>query len=1116
MAAWLRFSSVPSSGLFCGKPVFDPLQFVAISLIAHAFRLSWRAYLVVQTPNDVLVDKLGLDIPPAPEVTLEELSSREVHISWNQGDAPNPIHKNAVEVNGIRIGETKRTETAVSILNLVPGTLYEIRVFAVSAANFDTPSSLLHVRTSPNSEATLRDESDDGYPLLRAYAPKPPAFLNPLSAPTMARELSGSQSQPRRGFTGRKQCQANLGPEALAPPLDDVPRSAEDEADGNLAQLSERFQKLQQDNDAAEKQILEEEREFESSLKEMETQRDKLKQNLKERDEASNDLKKQVHKLESQHRTALSEKSKKARLLQQEQNQRNKRKDEIAAWKHQISSMLDDIESIETQKAEIKEKTQTELEQLRRKIEDEQKEVRLLDEENKDKAAQVKMLEEERKRLNQDDETDESREADRQDKERDRRWEKRADILNQTYAHLLRTREQERHPYNVARERLSWYESLRRSNSNGPFAPVAALDMDAVRRGVKPRRPRQRSSLTSNMSSPMGAFSTQHPYSNGSFEPSSHVSPTYPNPLFNVSNGMTFMAPSDSHVPAAEHIDNFTGGGPMSPRADSLLPANLLGDESADDQAGDEVEMPTRPTVPEPDSTPFPAMRPPSLLAGAARRSSSPVSSSSRSFSSPQESFTNMMLDPDRRSIRSGNPLVDQTSTDDNPQSASRKLVSGLFSFNRQRGKSMVNEAPMLGSLKQGQSQSFPRNLGDGIDPLTQRRRRLSGGVNWAAPMTNLFPRNFANGDESKEAGPPRIPSSRLGFPNLFSSGKQPSSAPTFGKRSSSSAGYDPFSPSNEPVDPSTMGPVRGDTSSPRPSSTYSFDKLPRPSTENQFWAWGPQERSTLRGSPLGPDWGSFKSVSRSQSRRQSIQYGSASNLSLGPPPGEDFLDDEEEIQRPLQAPIGTRRPVTPKLNPAAPSFTFFGKRSEKGKEKAKAKEIDTAKDKPSTDLIAEDASPPDSRKSKDGRFNATASLAESRESLERTMSGTPSDTTPAKETFIQKITRKSSSNKFNSWKDKGGLFSRKGGEASAPTGEVADDVEGASTGEPQLGKRTESTSTTPNGEKQEKDKGSRTSLSWSFMRGKPKRNAKDDLATSEVSESSERASEGGDLDLDM
>jgi len=66
------------------------------------FRLLYRAWQVCQTPNEILVDKLGLDIPPAPEVTLEEISTHEIRIAWKQPDFHNSIHKHIIHVNGVK------------------------------------------------------------------------------------------------------------------------------------------------------------------------------------------------------------------------------------------------------------------------------------------------------------------------------------------------------------------------------------------------------------------------------------------------------------------------------------------------------------------------------------------------------------------------------------------------------------------------------------------------------------------------------------------------------------------------------------------------------------------------------------------------------------------------------------------------------------------------------------------------------------------------------------------------------------------------------------------------------------------------------------------------------
>jgi hypothetical protein len=134
------------------------------------------------------------------------------------------------------------------------------------------------------------------------------------------------------------------------------------------------------------------------------------------------------------------------------------------------------------------------------------------------------------------------------------------------------------------------------------------------------------------------------------------------------------------------------------------------------------------------------------------------------------------------------------------------------------------------------------------------------------------------------------------------------------------------------------------------------------------------------------------------------------------------------------------------------------------------------------------------SRRSKDSRSIRT-SAAESRESLERVSSATPSEIANPKESFIQKITRKGSSGKFNMpWKDRAGLFSKKGDAASQ--GDI--DEDGGT--EIHLGKSYDSTvSSTPSADKPS----SKGSLSFSFMR-----KSRRDKAASECSE---KASETGD-----
>lgn len=541
----------------------------------------------------------------------------------------------------------------------------------------------------------------------------------------------------------------------------------------------------------------------------------------------------------------------------------------------------------------------------------------------------------------------------------------------------------------------------------------------------------------------------------------------------------------------------------MSPTANALLPSNLFRDEDVHgplrgNKRGDRTFYGEHLSSLSPsagDSEPHCPI--------------SPVSSSSRSpsiFSSPRDSLQNVhnhqagadpLLENDRHSANSAGTSFASVAVDTNPMAA-RRLAS-LFNFNRQRGKS-TNDPPPLGTLKQGQSQSFPRNLEqETLDPVGTRRRRGSYG-NWANPMASFLTRNAALSGESTEAN------------------GSLTSRPSVGRRSR----LNMFGSKYDPLEPSALleGP-----SSPRPSSTYSFENvLPRPSTDSQPFGWPVLDSIPHRSSPLGADWSGTRGPwSRSQSRRQSIQHGSTSNLSLGSTP----LDPEDyqstlgkQISPP--APIGTRpqssqRPVTPKLNPAAPTFkTLFSrgdarraskaeKTSDKAAEKSKDKVAEEGKDM-AFEALLEESSPTDPRLSRDAHSIATAtSMAESHDSLDHSTSGTPSEAvTPSgpKETLMQRITRKSSSSKFTvPWgKDRGGLFSKKVGEPSTP-GEMDEDA----SSEGQLGKSLDSTSSTP-----QQEKANRGNISWSNIMRKSKRG---DKTTTDVGERSSETTDATDED---
>ncbi|KAI9368096.1 hypothetical protein BJX61DRAFT_546854 [Aspergillus egyptiacus] len=1059
--------------------------FLAVSILWALSWLLYRAWQVCQTPNEVLIEKLGLDIPPPPEVTLEEITAREIRIAWKQPEFHNSIHKHIIQVNGTKVGESKRAETAVEILNLVPGSIYHICVLSISAANFQTPSAVIHVRTKSLPESQSEDNASPPSPSIRASIPRSTVGLPTPTAPLMAREHSGGPMQAKRSSVGRRQSPAagttdapHSHPESLQ-----QNNTAYDQ-DEDISRLADRLKNLQHENESVERQTAEEEEEHIALLQELEKQRNELKKRVKEKDEASGDLKKHVNKLESVNRTVQSEKVKRERVLQQKEADRKKRKNDIIRWQEQIVQITADAAQARQEKERLLEEGRIRADEVREKIAKEQAEMKVIDEEIQDKGGRVKKLEDERKRYPEED-GDDGTELDRIDNERARHWEVKLSALQAQYAHFVTLHAQAQRHYQEAQDRLKWLSS-QRAGSAAPFSLPLDLDMPS---GATIRPPRRhRSSLTSNVSSPMNFPPLESSFPTTlAFNPPTTSSPTFApaTSFFNINNGMTLPS-------LASQPDSFRRGSDfsitnpqMSPRADALLPSDLLGDEESPELP--RPVMQTRfsdleQTTSQHDSFPGP---------------SSPQSSGSRPaslFASPREAQMHR-----QETGSQAEPLGDASEA---PKSASRRL-SGLFNFNRPRGKTLAEEPPLLGTLKQGQSHSFPRDMDD-MDPIGHRRRRLSYTTSWANPMS-LLPRNHTTG-VTADSSSDHLPSRRAGISSIFSPSRF-GFASSFTKSSESadsSTGYNQFSPRHDPIDPSSiLGTVRRGSVSPGPSSTFSFDHLlPHPSTDNRHFGWPSAEK---RNSPLGFEWASPSTWSRAQSRRPSTtQYGSSGHLPLGLAGDPDVIEDSsfERMGRPLQAPIGTRpssshRPVTPKLNPAAPTFrTIFGLKSDKKDEKesgrSKEKEADTLFDLPS-----EDGSPSDSRASRDSR-SLSNFPRDSYESLERMPSSASADNT-SKESFIRKITRKGSSGKFGSWKDRSSLFFKK---SESSQGEIDEDGDG----EAQLAKSIDSTvSSAPSA-----DRLSRSSLSFFSRKSK-----KSDKAASETSERpSERVSEFGDDEI--
>lgn len=335
------------------------------------------------------------------------------------------------------MGESKRAETVVEILDLAPENIYHVCVASVSAANFQTPSAILHVRTKSSPLSQSQENDSIGFPTIRASIPRSNAGYAAPSAPVMSREQSGSLLQGKRPSAGRKQSPMTSGVDTPQGQTEEVQRTTtHSERDKTLEQLADRLKALQHENENVDKQVTDEEEEHIALLKDLEKQRDEMKKRVKEKDEASNDLRKHVYKLESVNRSVQGEKTKRERLLQQKEAERQKRKNDIVRWQEQIAKMAADAEHAKEEKARFEEQKKKRTDEVREKITKEQSEMKGIDDDIQSKGGRVKKLEEERQG-HQGGDSEDGKELDRIDNERARQWEIKLSHLQARYAALV-------------------------------------------------------------------------------------------------------------------------------------------------------------------------------------------------------------------------------------------------------------------------------------------------------------------------------------------------------------------------------------------------------------------------------------------------------------------------------------------------------------------------------------------------------------------------------------------------------------------------------------------------------------------------------------------------------
>ncbi|KAK5992797.1 hypothetical protein PT974_06216 [Cladobotryum mycophilum] len=968
-------------------------HFKMVLTLSAVLWLLHRSWQTLWKPVPDLINILGVDIPEPPDVSLGGIRSDAATLSWARPSTNRPVQRYSIQVNGVHVGDSSGTEVAITVTGLKPNHFYNIRVVAVGPNNFQAGSPLLRLRTLGkdgrphlgNSRLPTsftdpdqprmgfgddeNDDSDD--PTFSMPSVESAPMLEGLSS--TLRDPNGTAPGQRRNTINRRHSPsvASMDQPQIRLPIHDGPELSLDE-------LNRNFEGIRKEIDDTLSLYAKDEAESQQQEEELKREKERKKQILREKEEQTAQLKAMARSTAEQMRTAEKERTKKELQLKEKEIKKSKVRDSIAKFEGEMQRMKKEREGFEAQKLELAKKRDCDVLKLDESNAELQEKCAELEAELKDKGKQLQDLKETREQLPdahdepwKDEDIRLKREWDAKGKELRNRLMmegKQGQMLDQQIR--LLTEQLSHHQSTIA-----YYNQAGASN----------VDYDLSPSTQSKRLSHHSISLpNTNLPSPGPLISA---------EPSFPAAAGFSHASF--ASGLFMDIAADGASDHQTEAELRASNGPLSPSAQTLLPSNIF----------DEIEE----TDTKERLSPFPT----DPIAAGIEDPQSPASSlrSFNYFSSPHGSSQNLPF-PQYGDSNDRRHSVALNHSATSPPPSSHRFSSILAPFHRNRGpKPTEEEGPAIGTLKPGQSQSFPRQTDD--HEIMENRRKLN--FSW-------MNRNSAGPDDLM-----RSP---------FSSSK-----PSYTRR------LNPFASSNGGLFPER------DPDGSRPASIASTD-LPRPSTDSGS-IWGAPGDAALLGknrlwSPSDARW-----PSRAGSRRPSL-HGTTSVLTTTLASADDEILDEHDLLDPQTSPsqvgvIGSRPPgaaklMSQRLNPAAP--TFMGnllfrkdrgsdrdresgneKEKSKGKEKGRERKDEKGKGHEATTPSIEyppilDNSPSESRISRDAySVHTQTSVSESRESLtlDLTLSNTPSDAhsnagsiSRDQENVVRKLFRKGSSSKFS------------------------------------------------------------------------------------------------------
>lgn len=420
--------------------------------------MCYRASSLFKISIPSLVKLLGLDLPDPPRVSLHGIAADTITLHWSLPEKAGSVAKHIIQINGINgtcpipprcaksncyalvlinvlVGESeKRGETSVTVTGLNPDHLYNVRVIAANAHNFQAPGELIRLRTrrkpravngARNSQTLGKSDSSDDLRSLQPHGlTEPPSQLHHYNNHNGgAGSNNNTSGHFKRASRERKGLSAAPGQQNSQP----------DSAGGRhtVESLTASLEAVRREIDETEAQLAHTEDEFRAAEGVMRAELDLLKERKNEEDLGRQKLRAETKTLEKGKHAAEALKTKTEKALKHKEDEIKKMRNDSLRLDEERVAALEKVEGLSKAAEESAAQAKVTERELTKEIKETQKLIADLEEDIRRYVGSIKALEAQKEGWAAEEEAENKKAV--EDEKKERAWKERQRHLEMRY-----------------------------------------------------------------------------------------------------------------------------------------------------------------------------------------------------------------------------------------------------------------------------------------------------------------------------------------------------------------------------------------------------------------------------------------------------------------------------------------------------------------------------------------------------------------------------------------------------------------------------------------------------------------------------------------------------------